>query len=68
MGHVALATPLQSVAAMPKETKAQQASRRRRLRSIINIDDFEAAAAEILPAKYFACKDLTCHSFLEIDH
>ena len=56
MGHVALATAIQSSTAMPEESDAQLASRRRRLRRVINIDDFEAAAAEILPAKYFACK------------
>lgn len=59
MGHVAPATSLQSNATMPKESDAQRASGRRRLRRVINIEDFEAAAAEILPAKYFACKDLT---------
>ena len=68
MGHVALATPIQSKAAIPMESKVQRAARRRRLRRVINIDDFEAAAAEILPAKYFACKDLTRQPCLHIDH
>lgn len=29
---------------------------RRRLRRIINLDEFEKAAEEVLPAKYFACE------------
>lgn len=59
MGHVKpISQVVQKVVSSESEAKPQRVSNRRRLRKVINIDDFEAAAAEILPPKYFACEIL----------
>lgn len=57
MGHVAESSQSrQAIGTLEDEAKARRISNRRRLRQVINIDDFEAAAADILPPKYMACK------------
>jgi hypothetical protein len=40
----------------PDEKLKIQTATRRRLCKVINLDDLEIAAQEVLPAKYFACE------------
>lgn len=59
MGFVPRRQTVKLATTTDKELQLQRA-RRKQLRKIVNLDDFEKAAKEVLPTKYFACKTHIC--------